>query len=230
MFFNKVYKVLDGPFDGHSLLAVRSGTGGPNILSRGEVGRVTGYFPEDRFLGILCMRTAAIEKVTPASAFGGVPTGQLDLADYFVDFYPPDHLPSSGFALAVWLAELELGRPIVLAGFSAKRSERWKIFDVHDWTFEQIVQRLLARAGRLTLANAPPPHAYAQVLARFPEFSAENLSLAASEILSERLEGANAEIGKLIATTSVNRSVERLVRGLKPVEGLVRRFKRRNRR
>jgi hypothetical protein len=176
------------------------------------------------------MRTAAIEKVTPASAFSGVPTGQLDLAEYFVDFYPPDHLPSSGFALAVWLAELELGRPIVLAGFSAKRSERWKIFDVHDWTFEQIVQRLLVRAGRLTLAKAPPPHAYAQVLARFPEFSAETLSLAASEILSERLEGANAEIGKLIATTSVNRSVERLVRGLKPIEGLVRRFKRRNRR
>src|SRR3954451_1554781 len=49
VFFNKVYKVLDGPFDGHSLLAVRSGTGGPNILSRGEVGRGTGSFPEDRF-------------------------------------------------------------------------------------------------------------------------------------------------------------------------------------
>ena len=34
VFFNKVYKVLYKPFNGNALLAVRSGTGGPNILSR----------------------------------------------------------------------------------------------------------------------------------------------------------------------------------------------------
>ena len=162
VFFNKVYKVLDKPFDGNALLAVRSGTGGPNILSRrGELDHVTSYFRSDRFLGIMCMRAGTVEKITPASAFGGVQTGHLDLADYFVDFYPSDHLPSSGFALAVWLCELDLERKILLAGFSAKRSGRWKIFDIHDWTFEQVVQRLLVRSGRLTVANTATQHSYA---------------------------------------------------------------------
>ena len=83
VFFNKVYKVLDRPFDGNVLLAVRSGRGGPHIVSRGQVGDVVSYFPTDGFLGIMCMRAAPVEPVTPASAFGGVPTGHLDLADYF---------------------------------------------------------------------------------------------------------------------------------------------------
>ena len=225
VFFNKVTKVLDRPFDGNALLAVRSGTGGPNIVHRGEVGKVASYFPSDGFLGIMCLRTAALEKVTPASAFGSVPTGHLDLADYFIDFYPSDHLPSTGFALAVWLCELDLGGKILLAGFSAKRSERWRIFDIHDWTFEQVVQRLLLRSGRLTIANAARPHSYAAIMKRFPDIPAANISLAAAEILSERLEGANAEIDKLISMTSVNRSVEKFIRGLKPIETFIRRLR-----
>jgi hypothetical protein len=226
VFFNKVYKILDRPFDGNALLAIRSGTGGPNILSHGEVGHVASYFPSDGFLGIMCLRAGSVEKVTPASAFGCVPTGHLDLADYFEDFYPSDHLPSSGFALAVWLCELDLGRKIVLAGFSARRSERWKIFDIHDWTFEQVVQRLLVRSGRLTIANAATPHSYAALMKRFPDIPAADISLAAAEILSERLENVNAEIDKLISTTSVNRTVENFIRGLKPIETFIRRLKR----
>jgi hypothetical protein len=229
VFFNKVYKILDRPFYGNSLLAVRSGTGGPNILTRGSVDHVVGYFPPDRFLGIMCIRAGAVEKVTPASAFGGVPTGQLDLADYFMDFYPDDHLPSTGFALAVWLCELDLGEKVLLAGFSAKRSERWKIFDVHDWTFEQVVQRLLVRSGRLTIANAATPQSYAPITKRFPDISAANILLATAEILSERLENANAEIDKLIATTRPNRSVEKFIRGLKPIETFIRGLRKRER-
>lgn len=227
VFFNKVYKILDRPFDGNALLAIRSGTGGPNILSHNEVGHVTSYFPSDRFLGIMCLRASSVEKVTPASAFGYVPTGHLDLADYFMDFYPSDHLPSTGFALAVWLCELDLGPKILLAGFSARRSERWKIFDIHDWTFEQVVQRLLVRNGRLTLANTARQHSYAALMERFPDIPATDISLAAAEILSERLENVNAEVDKLISATSVNRLVENFIRSLKPIEAVIRNLKRR---
>jgi hypothetical protein len=226
VFFNKVYKVLDRLFDGNVLLAVRSGTGGPNIVARGEVGHVVSYFAPDRFLGIMCVRAGSVEKVTPASAFGGVPTGHLDLTDYFVDFYPSDHLPSSGFALAVWLCELDPGRKVMLAGFSGKRSERWKIFNVHDWTFEQLVQRLLIRSGRLTVADAATLHSYAAIMKRFPDIPAADISLTAAEILSERLEHVNVEIDKLISATSLNRSVEKVVRGLKPIEMVIRRLRR----
>jgi hypothetical protein len=225
VFFNKVYKVLNRPFDGNALLVARSGTGGSNIVHRGEVGEVVGYFSSDRFLGILCLRAASQDKVTPASDFGNVPAGQLDLADYFADFYPPDHLPSTGFALAIWLCEINFDRRIILAGFSARRSNRWKVADVHDWTFEQVVQRLLVRSGRLTIANAATPHAYAAVMKRFPDMAAADIALAAAEILSERLENANKEIDKLISVTKVNRSIENLIRRLKPVENFFHRLK-----
>jgi len=227
VFFNKVYKVLDRPFHGNALLVIRSGTGGPNILTRGSADHVVGYFPSARFLGIMCVRASPVEKVTPATAFGSVPTGHLDLAEYFVDLYPSDHLPSSGFALAVWLCELDIDRRIVLAGFSAKRSQRWKIFDVHDWTFEQVVQRLLLQSGRLSIANALTPHSYAAVTKRFPDISAADISLAAAAILSERLENVNEEIDKLVSATSLNRSVEKFIRGLKPIETFLRRLRRR---
>jgi hypothetical protein len=228
VFFNKVYKVLHRPFDGNSLLVARSGTGGSNIVSRGEVGKGVSYFPPG-FLGIMCMRAAGVDKVTPASAFGGIPTGQLDLTDYFTDFYPADHLPSTGFALAVWLCELDLGGKVLLAGFSARRSERWRVSEVHDWTFEQLVQRLLLRSGRLTIANVAKPQSYAAIMKRFPDIPAANISLTTAEILSERLENVNAEIDKLIATTSVNRAVEKFIRRLKPIETFIRDLRKRGR-
>ena len=110
VFFNSVFKVLDRPFDGHALLVARSGAAGANIVRRREVGNVVGYFASDRFLGIMSVRASSHEKIATPSDFGGVPTGQLDLAAYFADFYPPDHMPSTGFALAVWLCELGLGQ------------------------------------------------------------------------------------------------------------------------
>ena len=165
----------------------------------------------------------------PRQRFGGVPTGHLDLADYFADFYPSDHLPTTGFALAVWLCELDLDEQIVLAGFSARRSERWKIFHGHDWTFEQVVQRLLVRSSRLTIASAPTPHAYAALAKRFPDMSAADISLAAAEILSERLESANTEIDRLIWVTKVNQSIQNFIRGLKPIETFIRRLKKKER-
>jgi hypothetical protein len=227
VFFNRVYKVLDRVFDGNTLLVVRSTVGGPNlVIHRRELPDVVGYFASDRFLGIMSLRASSQEKVTPASDFGGVPTGQLDLAEYFADFYPPDHLPSTGFALAVWLCELDVGRAIVLAGFSGRRSDRWKMFHVHDWTFEQVVQRLLVRSSRLMTAPGATPHAYGALMKRFPDMSAADISLAAAEILSERLENTNKEIDRLISVTRVGRSIEDLIRRLKPVESFIRRLRR----
>jgi len=225
VFFNQVFKVLDRPFDGNSLLAVRSGIHGVKIVRRDEVENVTSYFPSDSFLGIMCLRAGQLEKVTPSSAFGGVPTGHLDLTDDFADFYPSNRLPSTGFALAVWLSELGLSQKILLAGFSARRSEALELAQIHDWTFEQVVQRLLVRSGQLTIANVATPRSYAALMERFPNIPAANISLAATEVLSERLENANAEIDKLISATRANRSVANFVHRLKPIEMFFRRLK-----
>lgn len=216
VFFNKVYKVLDRPFDGHALLVARSGMTGANIAYRREVGEVLKFFPSARFAGVMNMMSGETEIFSPAGDFEGAPVGHLDLTGYFADFYTPGHRPSSGFALAVWLCEHVPEARVVLAGFSAQRSERWKLFHIHDWTFEQIVQRVLVRAGRLAIAGDVPQASYAAVTGRFPGISPADVSMAAAEVLSERLEGTNREIDRLISVTRFGRAVDGFLRRLKP--------------
>lgn len=217
VFFNKVYKVLQRPFDGPALLVSRSGTTGANIVYRREVDDVVRFFPGDGFHGILNLVSGSWEKLSPASDFKGVPAGHLELTDYFADFYPADHLPSSGFALAVWLCDLKLEARIVLAGFTARRSERWKIFHIHDWTFERVIQRVLVFSGRLSVSEPVQATShYAAFNRRFPDISPTDIALAAAEVLSERLEGSNVEIDRLISATRVSRSLDAFIRRLKP--------------
>ncbi|MET0597452.1 MAG: 3-deoxy-manno-octulosonate cytidylyltransferase [Mesorhizobium sp.] len=216
VFFNKVYKVLDQPCDGESLLVARSGTTGANIVYRREVDSVLAFFPGQGFKGILNLASGSWEKLSPASDFKGAPIGHLELTGSFADFYPEDHLPSSGFALAVWLCELGLSARIVLAGFTARRSDRWKVFHIHDWTYEQVIQRVLARSGRLALWDSAIVSNYAAVTRRFPDIGGADVSLAAAEVLSQRLEASNMEIDKLISATRFGRSVDRFFRRLKP--------------
>src|ERR1700712_1660807 len=108
VFFNKVYKVLDRPFTGHSLLISRGQPRGANIVYRREVDEVVKFFPRDRFLGIMNLRVHASEKLNTAADYENNPTGHLDLVGFCGDFYPEDKLPTSGFAMALWLSDLKL--------------------------------------------------------------------------------------------------------------------------
>src|SRR5262245_25051672 len=49
VFFNKVFRVLERPFDGNSLLVARSGLAGADIVYRREVHSVVRFFNRDRF-------------------------------------------------------------------------------------------------------------------------------------------------------------------------------------
>ncbi len=153
VFFNKVYKVLSVQFDGESLLVARSSVAGANIVHRREVEAVCGFFPGPGFYGILNLKARPFERLSEAREFGGRKVGHIDLCETFDDFYPSDYAPTTGFALAVWLSEACPDVEMVLAGFSAERSQRWKLFHDHDWTFEQIVLRLMARSGRLQMTG-----------------------------------------------------------------------------
>jgi hypothetical protein len=216
VFFNKVFRVLERPFDGNSLLVARSGLAGADIVYRREVHNVVRFFNGDRFHGIMNLTGSSREKFSPASAFNGVPAGHLDLTDFFADFYPTEHVPSSGFALAAWLCNLKLEATIILAGFTAKRSEQWKLYHIHDWTYEQIVQRLLSRSGRLMICDAPNVADYAALTRRFPDISAVDIGLAAADVLSQRVEASNMEIDKLISLTRFGHFVDSFFRKLKP--------------
>lgn len=216
VFFNKVYKVLSAPFDRPALLISRGSAKGANIVYRREVGEVTKFFPKTLFLGIMNIRLNDGEKFNTSAEFEGTPTGHLDLSGFCNDFYPEEKTPTSGFAMALWLADMKLPATIVLAGFSARRSEQWKVVSVHDWTFEQVFLRLFARIGKISIHGGVSNNAYAALANRFPEIPSSEISMAIADVLSERLGNANAEIDKLISLTNVIRDIDKFFRGLKP--------------
>lgn len=216
VFFNKVYKVLSEPFSGNALLVARSGTMGANIVHRRETSDVLKFFPNPGFLGILNIRVEAGERLSPPADFGSAPAGHLDLASYFTDFYPAGKLATSGFAMALWLSELQVPGRIVLAGFSARRSERWKVFSIHDWTFEQVFLRLFSRLGKIEIVGGAQASSFAGLAKRFPDVPPAEIALVAAEVLSERLENTDNQIDRLMSITKGLRSLDNFFRRLKP--------------
>lgn len=217
VFFNKVYKVLDRRFQGPCLLVARSGPAGANIVYRREVPDVLRLVDGAGFLGICNLRAGRHERFSEPAEFGNAcPVGHLDCAADLADFYPSTHVATSGFALALFLLELLPESRIVLAGFTARRSVRWKLFADHDWTFEQIVQRLLLRAGRLQSANAVPEDVLSPIARRFPELRNADVASVAAEVVAERLEGANLAIDDLLRLTRPQRRLDDALRRLKP--------------
>lgn len=220
VFFNKTYKVLDRAFERPCLLLARSSPAGANIVYRREVEAVTRFLVGPRFKGIVNLKAGAAERFSEPSEFGGHAVTHLDLSKAFEGFYSPSHVPTSGFALALHLLDVASAPDVVLCGFTARRSARWKLFHDHDWTFEHIVLRLLARSGRLRMVqggggeeaggNAPA------ILSRFPEMKAEEVALVSSEVLSERLEGATVAIDGLLKVTRPLTKLDGFVRGLRP--------------
>ncbi|WP_085035158.1 3-deoxy-manno-octulosonate cytidylyltransferase [Ensifer aridi] len=216
VFFNKVYKVLDEQFSGRSLLISRAQPGGANIVYRQEVADVVKLFSPDRFLGIMNIRLAASERLNSSSDYLGTPTGHLDLTGFCSDFYPDDKVPTSGFAMALWLVDQQLPVEVVLAGFSARRSEKWRVVAIHDWTFEQIFLRLFARVGKLSMHGGVAKNSYASLTSRFPELPAVEISSTIAEVLGSRLSQTDAQVDKLISLTNVLRSIDEFLRRLKP--------------
>ncbi|MFQ6186530.1 3-deoxy-manno-octulosonate cytidylyltransferase [Sinorhizobium meliloti] len=216
VFFNKVYKILDEQFSGNSLLISRAQPRGANIVYRNEVADVVKLLASQKFLGIMNIRLAEIERLNTSADYLGTPTGHLDLVGFCADFYPKDKVATSGFAMALWLVNQSLPAEIVLAGFSAKRSDRWRVVNVHDWTFEQVFLRLFARVGKLTMHGSRPANSYMTLASRFPELPAAEISATIAEVLSLRLSQTDAQVDKLISLTSAFRSIDEFLRRLKP--------------
>jgi hypothetical protein len=216
IFFNKVYKVLSQPFTRKSLLLSRSGTLGANLVKSGKVSKVLEYFDERSFLGIVNLAIGEREKFSPASEFGDVRVRHLDLTDVFEPFYPPASLPTTGFALCFWLTTLGLDCKITLAGFSSKRSERYQVLDVHDWTFEQVLLRLLYRDGRIDIIGRERGNPYAALSEQFPEYTPAEIALTANEVLAERLVNLSSVVDRLMHVTRFIRFIDRMYKRLKP--------------
>ena len=216
VFFNKVFKILSQPFAGESLLVARSSPAGANIVYRGEVETVVSLLRSPRFSGVLNIKVGEAERFSPAEAFGEVRAGHLDLSGELEGFYPGGFVATSGFALTLWLVEHCPGSRIVLAGFTARRSEKWKLFHDHDWTFEQIVLRVLGKAGKIERDGPPSADPIAAIGRRFPDLSEVDITSVAAEVLAERLDGANLAIDRLYSLTRTQARLDGFLRRLKP--------------
>ncbi|MBO9198084.1 3-deoxy-manno-octulosonate cytidylyltransferase [Rhizobium sp. 16-449-1b] len=216
IFFNKVFKVLNEPFTRHSMLFSRSGTLGANLVKSGKVDKVLPYFDMRTFHGVVNIKAGPDEQLSPASDFGDVHVRHLDLTDVFTPFYPRSSVPTTGFALCFWLTTLNLGTRITLAGFSSKRSERYKVLDVHDWTFEQVLLRLMFRKGKINIVGREASNPYADLSAHFPEFTPADIELTANEIIDERLGNLSSIVDRLMDVTRFLRFLDRTWKSLKP--------------
>ncbi|MDM9645453.1 3-deoxy-manno-octulosonate cytidylyltransferase [Rhizobium sp. S163] len=216
IFFNKVFKVLNEPFTRPSLLLSRSGTLGANLVKSGKVDKVLPYFDMRTFHGVVNVKAGPNEQLSPASAFGDVHVRHLDLTEVFTPFYPPTGVPTTGFALCFWLTTIDLGARITLAGFSSKRSERYKVLDVHDWTFEQVLLRLMFRKGKINIVGRDATNPYADLSAHFPEYTPADIALTANEIIDERLGNLSSIVDRLMDVTRFLRFVDRTWKSLKP--------------
>ncbi|MCB8837077.1 3-deoxy-manno-octulosonate cytidylyltransferase [Aurantimonas sp. VKM B-3413] len=217
VFFNKVFKVLSEPFEGNALIVARSSPSGANIVYRREVDAVLRLLRGPGFRGIANLRAGPREVFSRREEFGDAEVGFLDLCEIFDDFYPRTHVPTSGFALAFWLSEACPSSRVVLAGFSSRRSDRWKLFHDHDWTFEQILQRLLIRTGALDSdGRSQDAEGVERIAARFPQFSPAEIAVVSAQVLSERLEGTNMAIDRLMSLTRLHGRIDGFFRRIKP--------------
>ncbi|NLS06762.1 3-deoxy-manno-octulosonate cytidylyltransferase [Rhizobium sp. P32RR-XVIII] len=216
VFFNKVYKVLNRSFDRPSLLVARSGTSGANIVHRKEVKDVLSFFPEEALVGIVNIRVAPSEQFSPKSAFEGAKVYHLDLTSLTKD-YPAGKIPTSGFALTLWLRDLQPAAEIVLAGFSGTRGETWKVFNVHDWTYEQVFLRLCAKRGEIAVFNQDGDVTRAAALLKsFPDMPPAELLMEMTAVLAERQDSANDQIDRLMSVTKFQRGLDALFRRIRP--------------
>ncbi|MDS9469334.1 hypothetical protein RGQ15_17365 [Paracoccus sp. MBLB3053] len=216
VFFNKVYKILGSSFTRPAMLVCRSGMMGANIVHRREVSTVLDFFDSSDFRGVLNIAIGQEERFSPKEAFEGAPVKHLHLGKLLSAYYPENKVPTTGFGLCMWLLSQDLPASIHLAGFSAKRSEQWKVFDVHDWTFEQVLIRLLYRDGKIFIHDAPRKNPYQEISEHFPQFSPATVALTTDEILSERMMGLSSVIDRLMSITKVLRYIDSKFRKIRP--------------
>lgn len=218
IFFNKVFRILDRPFDGDSILVSRSSPVGSSLIYRKELPAVLRLLDGPNFHGILNIKANTRELLSPKADFGRDDVANLDLVDFTRPLYPEDgRMPSTGFALAVWLAHLKLGIPIRLAGFSGMREDNWRVYDVHDWTWEQIVLQLFYSKGLLVNAAAAAHQWPVEgLLSQFEEISTADFQRTASQVLSDRLGGANRAIDLVFRTIKPQLAAAEFIRKLRP--------------
>lgn len=202
IFFNKIDRVLDAPFAHDCILVTRCNTAGSEVVYRGRLPSMLRHLPSPHFKGVANLRAASRERLNRPEEFGGIEAGYIDMAAFLERFYPSEHTASSGFAMAAWILHLLPSVRIRLTGFSGERGFQWKVFHIHDWTFEQTALRLMSLAGMVENDVPRETDPFPAFLRQFPQIDGEQVQSETLLVLREKLEKANKRIDKLISATA----------------------------
>lgn len=214
IFFTGCAKVLAQPFDRDAVLCHRLVNGGQKFLkSQKHFDKAYSLFAHGlkAEIGVIAERSAASGSaaLTQARTSELVPY-TLDFDYTFGPLYPADRSPTTGFALAIWLAEKAPGANVCLCGFTGVAGLQFNMYTGHDWTFEQIMLQLFVKKGRIqrfedSLSEAAGT--FAQIHNRFPEFSEAAIALVATNVLANRYTGMEKQVAKLWSRTKLERRI-----------------------
>ncbi|KAB0675737.1 hypothetical protein F6X38_22865 [Aureimonas leprariae] len=111
--------------------------------------------------------------------------------------------------MVAWLASQKLSGELYGCGFTGRRSEKWKVFDVHDWAFERIALRLFETSGRVRLqpSSVLDPSAIEALARQFPDVERSRFVEIGYEVLSQRIEHTDMFVERLWSVTKVGRGV-----------------------
>jgi hypothetical protein len=214
VFFTGCAKVVPRPFEKDAVLCHRLVADGTKFLkSQKHFDKAYSLFAKGlkAEIGVIADRGVAEECLAPASP------RKSDLVPYTLDFdhalgplYPFGRMPTTGFAIAVWLAEKIPHANVCLCGFTGVAGLQFSMYTEHDWTFEQIMLQLFVKKGRIQRFEdnlSEPAGMFARIHNRFPEFSEATIALVATNVLANRYTGMERQVAKLWSKTKLERRI-----------------------
>lgn len=221
VFFTGCAKVLSRPFEHDAVLCHRLVAGGTRFLkSKKHFDRAYSLFSKPLKAEVGMLASPGVPDGTPPLPAARSST----LVPYTLDFdytlghiYPVKRVPTTGFAMAMWIAETMPTAQVCLCGFTGVASLNLSMYAEHDWTWEQILLQLFVKKGRILRfedALSEAAGSYARIHARFPEFSEATVALVASNVLTNRFTGMERQMAKLWGMTKLQRRVRGFLRRL----------------
>ncbi|MBW9066409.1 hypothetical protein JNB71_24190 [Rhizobium herbae] len=214
VFFTGCAKVLSRPFEKDAVLCHRLVAGGTRFLkSQKHFDKAYSLFKRHLKAEIGVIADRGVPEGSPGLAAPRKSTlmpQTLDFDHTFGPLYPVDRMPTTGFAIAVWLAEKIPHANICLCGFTGTAGLQFSMYTEHDWTFEQITLQLFVKKGRIRRFEeqlSEPAGSFARIHNRFPEFSEATIALVATNVLASRFTGMERQVAKLWSKTKLERRI-----------------------
>ncbi len=215
VFFTGCAKVLSKPFPEDSILCHRLVAGGARFLkSRKHFESAYNFFPQGlkAEVGIIADKAKATPSPLPASRASPIIPLVIDFDYIFHGLYPAGRMPTTGFALALALLDLRPEAKVYLCGFTGVPGTEFNMYSEHDWTFEQTILHLFAKAGRIIQLHesdvAASQNWLTAVSNRFPEFAHGEIAMMASQVIGNRLTGTERRVAKLWDQTKWQRKIK----------------------